>query len=193
MNDVMFHNGDLSIDLERIMNIEEPTIRVAETDDDNDSYPYILDVADSSYFYANKEDGISDSMKLAVLLLSKQDRVEYSVETIIKTSANLSIEIDKGTISIDRSSYIFKMISYHLSNICNEILNQNDDKAESSGTTHIRQSLEHQHLMGSFEAILERLDILAIELYNAISKEVLEGYEEMLYDYVYSEFILSYE
>jgi hypothetical protein len=47
--------------------------------------------------------------------------------------------------------------------------------------------------MGSFEAILERLDILAIELYNAISKEVLEGYEEMLYDYVYSEFILSYE
>ena len=193
MNDVMFHNGDLSIDLERIMNIEKPTIRVTEPDDDNDSYPYILDVADSCYFYANKEDGISDSMKLAVLLLSKQDRVEYSVETIIKTSANLSIEIDKGTISIDRSSYIFKMISYHLSSICNEILNQDDDIAESSGTIHIKQELEHQHLMGSFEAILERLDILAIELYNAISKEVLEGYEEMLYDYVYSEFILSYE
>lgn len=193
MNDVMFHNGDLSIDLERIMNIEEPTIRVAETDDDNDSYPYILDVADSCYFYANKEDGISDSMKIAVLLLSKQDRVEYSVGTIIKTSANLSIEIDKGTISIDRSSYIFKMISYHLSSICNEILNQDDDIAESSGTIHIKQELEHQYLMGSFEAILERLDILAIELYNAISKEVLEGYEEMLYDYVYSEFILSYE
>ena len=193
MNDVMFHNGDLSIDLERIMNIEKPTIRVTEPDDDNDSYPYILDVADSCYFYANKEDGISDSMKLAVLLLSKQDQVEYSVETIIKTSANLSIEIDKGTISIDRSSYIFKMISYHLSSICNEILNQDDDIAESSGTIHIKQELEHQHLMGSFEAILERLDILAIELYNAISKEVLEGYEEMLYDYVYSEFILSYE
>jgi hypothetical protein len=94
---------------------------------------------------------------------------------------------------LDRRSYLFKMISYHLSNICNEILNQDDDKAESSGTIHIKQSLEHQHLMGSFEAILERLDILAIELYNAISKEVLEGYEEMLYDYVYSEFILSYE
>lgn len=109
------------------------------------------------------------------------------------------IQIAKGnykspllTRSIDRSSYIFRMISYHLSNISNEILNQDDDKAESSGTAHIKQSLEHQHIMGSFEAILEGLDTLAIEICNDVPTEVLEGYDEMLYDYVHEQFLNSY-
>lgn len=97
------------------------------------------------------------------------------------------------TRSIDRSSYIFRMISYHLSNISNEILNQDDDIAESSGTAHIKQSLEHQHLMGSFEAILEGLDTLAIEIYNSVPTEVLEGHDEMLYDYVHEQFLNSYK
>lgn len=94
---------------------------------------------------------------------------------------------------LDRRSYLFRMISYHLSNISNEILNQDDDKAESSRTIHIKQSLEHQHLMGSFEAILDKLDTLAIEIYNNVSTEVLEGHDEMLYDYVHEQFLNSYK
>lgn len=94
---------------------------------------------------------------------------------------------------LERRSYLFRMISYHLSNISNEIINQDDDKAESSGTAHIRQSLEHQHIMGSFEAILEGLDTLAIEIYNNVPTEVLEGHDEMLYDYVHEQFLNSYK
>jgi hypothetical protein len=100
---------------------------------------------------------------------------------------------ENGKLNVDRSSYTFKMISYHLSHICHEIINQDDDKAESSGTTHIKKSLEFQYLMGSLEDILEGLDTLAIKIYNTISTEVLEGYDETIYDYVYDEFLISYQ
>jgi len=98
-----------------------------------------------------------------------------------------------GKLNVDRSSHIFRLISFYLSNILHEIIYQDDNKAESSGTTHIRESLAHQHMMGSLEAILERLDILAIEIYNNVPTEVLEGHDEMTYDYVHEQFLNSYK
>jgi hypothetical protein len=101
--------------------------------------------------------------------------------------------LNNGKLNVDRSSHIFRLISYHLSHICNEIIYQDDNKAELSGTTHIRASLEFQYLMGSLEDILEGLDTLAIEIYNNVPTEVLEGHDEMTYEYVYEQFVNSYK
>lgn len=96
--------------------------------------------------------------------------------------------------SIDRSSYLFRMISYHLCSKCNLILSQSDDESESSGTTDIKNYLEHQHQMGSFEAILDMLDNLAIKIYNNVPTEVLDSQNEAdLYDYIQDQFLNSYK
>lgn len=48
--------------------------------------------------------------------------------------------------------------------------------------------------MGSFEAILDMLDNLAIEIYNNVPTEVLDSQNEAdLYDYIQDQFLNSYK
>ena len=47
-----FNNGDLESDFEKIMTYS--ILGIAKNQDDNLDIPYIIDVNDASYFYANK-------------------------------------------------------------------------------------------------------------------------------------------
>lgn len=59
MDRIKFNNGDLSNDIEKIESFDVP-ICVKKDFDGNLDYPYILDVKDNSYFYANKSDRNND-------------------------------------------------------------------------------------------------------------------------------------
>ena len=91
--------------------------------------------------------------------------------------------------NVDRSSYLFKIVSYHVSNICNEILNEDDEKSERYGTKKAKDILEYTHMTGSFESIMESLDELTIEIVENVPTHILEGHTEMLYDYVFISFL----
>jgi hypothetical protein len=92
--------------------------------------------------------------------------------------------------NVDRSSYLFKIVSYHVSNICNKILNDDDDeKSERYGTKKAKDILEYTHMMGSFESIMESLDSLTCKIVENVSTDILEGHDEMLYDYVFISFL----
>lgn len=94
---------------------------------------------------------------------------------------------------LERATVLFRMITYHLNSTCNMILNQTDEESELLGTTHIKNCLEHQHQMGSFEAILDGLDTLAIKIYINIPTDILESQNEAaLYDYIQEQFRNSY-
>ncbi len=56
-------NGDLLFDLEKIKGFDSP-ITVSRDFDENLEYPFIIDVADSSYFYANEADRETDLFSL---------------------------------------------------------------------------------------------------------------------------------
>lgn len=94
--------------------------------------------------------------------------------------------------SIDRSSYVFRIISYHVSNICNEIFNEDDATSEINNTKDVKEYLEYMHVMGSFENVMRSLDLLTINIMNDVPAEVLEGHDKMLYDYVYKYFLMYY-
>lgn len=91
--------------------------------------------------------------------------------------------------NIDRSSYLFKIVSYHVSNICNEIFNQDDETSEKHGTEVAKSILEFTHKMGSFESIMEDLDALTCKIVENVPTDILEGHDEMLYDYAYTNFL----
>lgn len=91
--------------------------------------------------------------------------------------------------NVDRSSYLFKIVSYHVSNICNDILNQDDETSERYGTKKAKDILEYTHMMGSFESIMENLDALTCKIVENVPTHILEGHDEMLYDYVFISFL----
>lgn len=64
------HNGDLKIELEKILSYDLP-ISISMGYDDNLDYPFSINVEDSSYFYANEEERNSDYMNLYALLKPK--------------------------------------------------------------------------------------------------------------------------
>lgn len=94
--------------------------------------------------------------------------------------------------NVDRSSYLFKIVSYHVSNICNDILNQDDETSEKHGTKEAKNILEFTHMMGSFESIMESLDALTCKIVENVPTDILEGHDEMLYDYAYTNFLTHF-
>ncbi len=95
--------------------------------------------------------------------------------------------------NIDRSSYLFKIVSYHVSNICNEIMNQDDETSEKLGTEDAKDVLLFTHMMGSFESIMEDLDALTIKIVENVDMGILDDFDEVLYDHVYTEFLNNYK
>lgn len=95
--------------------------------------------------------------------------------------------------NIDRSSYLFKIVSYHVSNICNEIMNQDDETSEKLGTEDAKDVLLFTHMMGSFESIMEDLDALTIKIVENVDMDILDDSDEVLYDHVYTEFLNNYK
>ena len=59
MERIKFINNDLTNDIEKIESFDVP-ITVKKDYDSNLDYPYILDVEDNSYFYANESDQNND-------------------------------------------------------------------------------------------------------------------------------------
>lgn len=100
--------------------------------------------------------------------------------------------ITNKKMNIDRSSYLFQIVFYHVSNICNEILNQDDETSEKHGTKVAKGILEFTHMMGSFESIMEDLDALTCKIVENAPDDILEGHDEMLYDYVYFIFLTHF-
>ena len=64
------HNGDLKIELEKILGYDLP-ISISMGYDDYLDYQFSIDVEDSSYFYVNEEERNSDYMNLYELLKPK--------------------------------------------------------------------------------------------------------------------------
>ncbi len=95
--------------------------------------------------------------------------------------------------NIDRSSYLFKIVFYHVSNICNEIMNQDDETSEKLGTRDGRSVLEFTHMMGSFESIIDDLDALTLKIVENVDMDILDDCDEVLYDHVYTEFLNNYK
>ena len=95
--------------------------------------------------------------------------------------------------NIDRSSYLFKIVFYHVSNICNEIMNQDDETSEKLGTRDARSVLEFTHMMGSFESIIDDLDALTLKIVENVDMDILDDCDEILYDHVYTEFLTYYK
>lgn len=67
MENVKFKNGDLEIDISKIVSFDPP-ITVAKAYDQNLDYPYALDVEDSSYFYSNQIDRDDDFETLKLIV-----------------------------------------------------------------------------------------------------------------------------
>lgn len=57
-----FLNSELLFDIPKINSIEK--IHISKNYDANLNYPYIIDIGDIGYFYANKVDRDSDYVKL---------------------------------------------------------------------------------------------------------------------------------
>jgi hypothetical protein len=95
--------------------------------------------------------------------------------------------------NIDRSSYLFKIVFYHVSNICNEIMNQDDETSEKLGTRDARSVLEFTHMMGSFESIIDDLDALALKIVENVDMDILDDCDEAMYEHVYTEFLNNYK
>lgn len=91
--------------------------------------------------------------------------------------------------NVDKNSYLFKIVFYHVSNICNEIFNQDDETSEKHGTEVAKSILEFTHTMGSFESIIEDLDALTCKIVENAPIDILEEYDEVLYDYAYTNFL----
>jgi hypothetical protein len=95
--------------------------------------------------------------------------------------------------NIDRSSYLFKIVFYHVSNICNEIMNQDDKTSEKLGTKDAKDVLLFTHMMGSFESIIDDLDALTLKIVENVDMDILDDCDEVLYDHVYTEFLNNYK
>ena len=93
----------------------------------------------------------------------------------------------------DRSSYLFKIVSYHVSNICNEIMNEDDKTSKKLGTKDAKDVLLFTHMMGSFESIMENLDALTCKIVENVDMNILDDSDEVLYDHVYNEFLNNYK
>ena len=81
IDQIRFHNGDLNFEIDKIKSLVYHT-SITVNEDYNLDYRFILDVGDSSYFYANKLDRDSDYIKLKELLfttknLKKNDSKEF--------------------------------------------------------------------------------------------------------------------
>ncbi len=95
--------------------------------------------------------------------------------------------------NIDRSSYLFKIVSYHVSNICNEIMNEDDKTSEKLETKDAKDVLLFTHMMGSFESIMEDLDALTVRIVENVDMSILDKCDEVLYEHVYTEFLNNYK
>jgi hypothetical protein len=100
--------------------------------------------------------------------------------------------ITNKKMNIDRSSYLFQIVFYHVSNICNEIFNQDDETSEKHGTEVAKSILEFTHKMGSFESIMEDLDALTCKIVENAPDDILEECDEVLYDYAYTNFLTHF-
>lgn len=65
--EVDFNNGDLSFDLEKIERFDVPVI-ISKEYDQNLDYPFAIDVADSSYWYAEQEKRNEDFKRLKAIM-----------------------------------------------------------------------------------------------------------------------------
>jgi len=63
MKKVIFNNGDLSFDIEKIESFDVP-ITVSKEYDSNLDNPFAIDVEDTSYWYAEQEERDADFEKL---------------------------------------------------------------------------------------------------------------------------------
>lgn len=90
------------------------------------------------------------------------------------------------------SSYLFQIVFYHVSNICNEIINQDDETSEKHGTKVAKGILKYTYRMGSFKSIMEDLDELTCKIVENVPDDILEGHDEMLYDYAYTNFLTHF-
>jgi hypothetical protein len=73
IDQIRFHNGDLDFEIyDKIKSFVSHT-SITVNEDYNLDYPFILDVEDSSYFYANKLDRDSDYIKLKELLFTAKN------------------------------------------------------------------------------------------------------------------------
>lgn len=60
---IEFNNGDLSFDIQKIESFDVPIV-VGKSYDENLDYPFALDVEDTSYWYAEREQRDEDFDKL---------------------------------------------------------------------------------------------------------------------------------
>jgi hypothetical protein len=72
IDQIRFHNGDLDFEIDKIKSFVSHT-SITVNEDYNLDYPFILDVEDSSYFYADKLDRDSDYIKLKELLFTAKN------------------------------------------------------------------------------------------------------------------------
>lgn len=64
---IKFNNGDLSFDIQKIESFDVP-ITVAKSYDPTFDYPYVLDVEDTTYWYAEEKERDEDFEKLKLVV-----------------------------------------------------------------------------------------------------------------------------
>ncbi len=67
METVVFNNGDLNFEIEKIKSFDAP-ISISKEFDSNLDYPYAIDIEDSSYFYPEQEERDEDYEKLKTVV-----------------------------------------------------------------------------------------------------------------------------
>ena len=81
IDQIRFHNGDLNFEIDKIKSLVCHT-SITVNEDYNLDYRFILDVGDSSYFYANKLDRDSDYIKLKELLFTAKNLKKMIVKNL---------------------------------------------------------------------------------------------------------------
>jgi hypothetical protein len=66
IGDNEFNNGDLGFDIENILSFDD--INLSKSFDSNLEYQYVIDIKDTSYFYANKKERDDDFEKIKSLI-----------------------------------------------------------------------------------------------------------------------------
>jgi hypothetical protein len=72
IDQIRFHNGDLNFEINKIKSFD-CHVDITVYEDNNLDCPFILDVEDSSYFYADKLERDSDFLKLKELLFTAKN------------------------------------------------------------------------------------------------------------------------
>lgn len=67
METIKFNNNDLTFEVDKILSFDTPII-VSKNVDWTLNYPYILEVEDSSYFYAEEKERDQDFDKLKSII-----------------------------------------------------------------------------------------------------------------------------